>query len=121
MDKDIERERAVRPEDLSPLLLARLNAGDVEGAVSLYEPEAVLALPEGRTATGTGQIRDALARLVADRPVFQPGIQQPTLRQDGLALTSSHLRNGNVAVEVARCQPDGTWLWVLDQPNVTGR
>jgi hypothetical protein len=23
-------------------------------------------------------------------------------------------------VEVARRQPDGTWLWVLDQPNILG-
>jgi hypothetical protein len=29
------------------------------------------------------------------------------------------LANGVVTVEVARRQADGTWLWVIDQPNVT--
>jgi hypothetical protein len=28
------------------------------------------------------------------------------------------LANGAVTVEVARRQPDRTWLWVIDQPNV---
>jgi len=27
---------------------------------------------------------------------------------------------GDVEGLVARRQPDGTWLWVLDQPNITG-
>jgi hypothetical protein len=28
------------------------------------------------------------------------------------------VRGGNATVEVARCQPDGTWLWLIDQPSV---
>src|SRR5690606_36068996 len=112
------RERPSQPEDLSRLILERLNAGDVDGLVALYEPDAVLALPGGRTATGAREIRAAYERLVADQPSFQPGVQQPSLRSGDLALTSSRLPNGSVTVEVARLQLDGTWLWVLDQPNV---
>jgi len=26
--------------------------------------------------------------------------------------------SGNATVEVARRQPDGTWLWLIDQPSV---
>ena len=36
------------------------------------------------------------------------------------ALTSTRLPGGGATVEVARRQPDGTWLWVLDQPNILG-
>jgi ketosteroid isomerase-like protein len=111
-------ERAVRPESLSRLILERLNAGDVDGLTALYEPNAVLALPDGEIATGSDEIRRAYERLVADRPMFEPGIQQPTLVSGDLALTSTRLANGAVTVEVARRQPDGTWLWVIDQPNV---
>ncbi|WP_192809216.1 hypothetical protein [Actinomadura montaniterrae] len=32
------------PDDLSRLVVERLNAGDVDGLVALYEPDAVLAL-----------------------------------------------------------------------------
>ena len=120
MDDDTLRERATQPEELSRLIVERLNAGDVDGLVELYEPDAVLALPDGKVAAGAEEIRKAYERLVAGRPTFAPGTQRPTLRCGELALTSSRLANGLVTVEVARRQPDGTWLWVLDQPDVVG-
>lgn len=55
---------------------------------------------------------------MAGGPTFAPGTQRPTLRCGDLALTSSRLANGVITVEVTRRQPDGTWLWVLDQPDV---
>jgi ketosteroid isomerase-like protein len=113
-----DAERATHAEDLSRLIVARLNAGDVDGLVALYEPRAVLALPDGRIATGSDEIRRAYERLVADRRQFEPGTQRPTLHSGDLALTSSRLAAGVVTVEVARRQADGTWLWVIDQPNV---
>ena len=117
---DADRERAAQPEELSRFILERLNAGDVDGLVALYEPDAVLALPDGQVATGAEEIRKAYERMVTGRPIFAPGTQRPTLRCGDLALTSSRLANGVVTVEVARRQPDGTWLWVLDQPDVVG-
>jgi ketosteroid isomerase-like protein len=113
-----DAERAIHPEDLSRLIVERLNAGNVDGLVALYEPDAVLALPDGQVATGSDEIRRAYERLLADRPEFGPGIQRPTLHSGDLALTSSRLANGVATVEVARRQADGTWLWVIDQPNV---
>jgi ketosteroid isomerase-like protein len=113
-------ERATQPEDLSRLIVERLNAGDVEGLVALYAPDAALALPNGQIATGTREIRQAYEHLVADRPTFAPGQQQPTLHAGDLALTSVRLVDGGVTVEVARRQPDGTWLWVIDHPSLVG-
>jgi ketosteroid isomerase-like protein len=114
------RERAGQPEDLSRLIVERLNAGDVDGLVALYEPDAVLALSNGQVATGAREIRQAYEHLVADRPAFAPGQQLPTLHAGDLALTSVRLAGGGVTVEVARRQPDGTWLWVIDNPSVVG-
>ena len=36
----------------------------------------------------------------------------------GLALTSTRLPDGNVTAEVARQQPDGTWLWIIDRYTI---
>ncbi|MFC5184529.1 YybH family protein [Actinomadura harenae] len=119
MSSDV-RTRAARPEDLSRFIVERLNAGDVEGLVALYEPGAVLALPNGQVATGRAEIRQAYEHLVADKPTFAPGQQQPTLQNGDLALTSVRLADGGVTVEVARRQPDGTWLWAIDQPSLLG-
>jgi ketosteroid isomerase-like protein len=120
MGDETMHEPAAQPEELSPLLVDRLNAGDVDGLVALYEPEAVLALPGGGVAAGTSEIRKAYERIVADRPIVAPGVPRPTLRAGDLALTSSRLTDGTVTVEVARRQQDGTWRWVLDQPDVLG-
>ncbi len=109
-------EAAAQPEDLGRLFFARANAGDVDGVVALYEPDAVLAGPDGRMARGTAAIREVYARLLADRPGFT-GEVRPPLRVADLALTSSRFSGGATA-EVARRQADGTWRWVIDQPRV---
>ena len=114
-----QREAACNPEDLARFFMVRANAGDVEGLVSLYEPGAILACPDGQLAVGTDAIRRFYSRLLADRPTFQEGEQSPPLRNGNVALTSSRLKNGAVTAEIARQQPDGTWLWAVDQPSVS--
>jgi ketosteroid isomerase-like protein len=118
MDGGQTWEPALDPEDLARFFVSRANAGDVEGLVALYEPDAVLAGPEGQTLVGTEAIRGFYAELLADRPRFDPGEQRPVLRRGDLALTSSRLANGTVTAEVARRRADGTWLWAIDQPAV---
>jgi len=109
-------KRALQPEDLDELFLARANAGDVDGVVDLYEPHAVLAFPPGRLAVGKQAIREVYAELLAGRPKFTGQIR-PAIRHGDIAMTAT-TRAGNATVEVARRQPDGTWLWMIDQPSV---
>jgi hypothetical protein len=79
-----------------------------------------MAFPPGQVTVGSRAIRQVSERLLADRPTFTAGEQRPALRNGGLALTSTRLAGGGATVEVARRQPDGTWLWAIDQPNVLG-
>ena len=120
MDEGTRHEPARDPEDLSRFVVERLNAGEVDGLVALYEPDAVMALPNGGTATGAEEIRAAYEHFVAGQPGVVRGDQQATLRWGDLALTSSRLPDGTITVEVARQQADGTWLWVIDQPSING-
>jgi uncharacterized protein (TIGR02246 family) len=116
------------PDDLGRLFLQRANAGDVDGVVALYEPGAVLAGPSGQLTTGSAAIRAVYQQLLADRPAFT-GDVQPAIRLGDLALTSTRFDITTTAggrttttrtatTEIARRQPDGTWLWAVDQPNV---
>ena len=114
----MDAERALAPEDLDRLFLERANAGDVEGVVALYEADAAFAFAPGQVAVGREAIRRVYAELFKRPPVFT-GVIQPTIRNGDIAVTST-TRAGNATVEVARRQPDGTWLWVIDQPNVMG-
>lgn len=118
VETSTDRERAREPNDIAKLLLARMNAGDIDGVVALYEPDAVLALPDGTVAAGSQAIRTFFEKALAGRPTIAPGQQRPALISGDLALTSTRTAGGTVTAEVARRQPDGSWLWVADQPNV---
>ncbi|QIS07411.1 hypothetical protein F5X71_14075 [Nocardia brasiliensis] len=107
---------ATEPNDLGRYFIERVNAGDVDGLVALYEPDAVLAFPPGNVATGHAEIRKVLAQFVAAAPQLSPGRQHPALVSGDLALTATTLTTGEVTAEVARRQPDGSWLLVVDQP-----
>jgi ketosteroid isomerase-like protein len=61
--------------------------------VALYEDRAVLASPPGQQTVGIDAIRVFYERLLAI-----------TVRA--------------ATAEIARRQPDDTWLWIIDQPNI---
>ena len=111
------RESAMEPEELDRLFLERANAQDVDGVVALYEPDAVMSSTRG-PLRGTAAIRLFYQDLLSDPPFFAGDIQ-PALRHGGVALTSTRFAGGATA-EIARLQPDGSWLWIVDQPNVAG-
>ena len=107
---------AAEPNALGTYFIERANAGDVEGLVALYEPNAVLAFPPGNLATGHAEIREVYQQFIAAAPVLSPGRQHPALVSGDLALTATTLTTGEVTAEIARRQPDGSWLWAVDEP-----
>ncbi len=109
------RTPAKHPNDLELLFVERANAGDVDGLVALYEPNATLVCDDGEVFQGLAQIRKFFIQFLANRPRLGPSVQAPARCSGELALTSSRLSNGDITAEVARRQPDGTWLWVVDQ------
>ncbi|MGZ4386579.1 MAG: YybH family protein [Gaiellaceae bacterium] len=110
--------RAAEPEDLARLFVERANARDAEGLAALYEPDAVLAFPPGRTTEGRDAIRAVGEQMVARGLRFELEEALPTLRNGDLALTSTYRRDGNgVRVQLARSQPDGSWLRIIDRPE----
>ncbi|MFI6170675.1 YybH family protein [Nocardia sp. NPDC051052] len=109
---------ATEPNDLGKYFIERANAGDVDGLVALYEPDAVLAFPPGSQATGHAEIRKVYEQFLATAPVLAPGRQHPALVSGDLALIATTLTTGEVTVEIARRQPDGSWLLVIDQPTL---
>ena len=96
----------------------RANTGDAAGVAALYEEDAVMAYPPGSQTRGREAIRAFRAKVLSDAPHFQPEPPLPTLLSGDLALTSTPPGDGAGArAQVARRQPDGSWLRVLDQPE----
>lgn len=85
--------------------------------MALYEPAAMLALPGAEVAIGSEAIRNAYERLLATGRTSTAEAQLPALVNGDLALTSTRIPAGATA-EIARRQRDGTWLWMIDRPNV---
>jgi ketosteroid isomerase-like protein len=116
-----QRPLAYDPQHLECLLVSRENAGDVDGMIALYEPQAVLDSGEGQLICGRERIREFYSELVAAGRKFEMGEQRAAMVSGELALTSTLLPDGTVTAEVARRQNDGTWLWVIDRFSISSQ
>lgn len=57
--------RIERLEDAGQMIQDTFNAGDLDGLVSLFEPEAVLVPAPGQVAAGSDAIREAFTGFLA--------------------------------------------------------
>jgi uncharacterized protein (TIGR02246 family) len=116
------------PEQLHVHFEDAFNRQDLDSIVALYEPDAVLA-SVGGPVRGAGAIREAYRGYLAVRPT----IELKTLgvnRAGDLALLhgkwilqgtgpdGGQIRREGRNTEVARLQPNGRWLFVIDNPSV---
>jgi uncharacterized protein (TIGR02246 family) len=120
---------ASSPHHLMSLFAERAAAGDVDGLLALYEPEAVFEPQLGTVLRGSDQIRTALTGFAALRPVIEYTGTTDCVIVDGVALVANHWsmtghlpdgtphREAGVSADVLRRQPDGSWLILIDQPR----
>jgi uncharacterized protein (TIGR02246 family) len=115
------------PEECDRLFGECLNAGDLDGLLTLYEPECRLVRRDGTVATGHAEIREVLGRLVALRPAFQTRVVSVVAREDLAVMYSDWtltatpsgappIERSGKAIEVMRRQPDGSWRVAIDDP-----
>lgn len=117
---------ASKPADASKLFEVMFAEGDLDGLMTLYEEEAVFATPHGG-ATGPTDIRailkgyiDSGADLVfKDSVDFQAGDLALVHWNWTMKLPDGKTSEGATA-EVLRRQPDGTWKFVIDNPDGAG-
>ena len=114
-----EHEKAQNPEDITRLFVERADAKDADGLAALYEEEAVMAYPPGEQTVGREAIRKLWEEALPHMPRFEPETPLATLISGDLGLTSTPSKDGSgIRTQVVRRQPDGSWLRVLDQPEL---
>ncbi len=110
------------------LFVERFNAQDADGIIELYEPNAVI-LPPGapEVASGHAGIRAVLDGILALKGKMDNTIVRVIARPD-IALLYSRwtvsgtgpdgkvVTLGGVTSDVVRRQPDGRWLFAIDNP-----
>lgn len=123
---------ATTPEDVDRLFGERVNAGDLDGLVALYEPDATLVTQDAGTLRGRAAIREYLSGLTAMKATIDMGTSRVVPAGTDLAVVHHDwqatitMPDGQQttltgkATEVVRRQPDGTWLFALDDPDMRG-
>ncbi len=114
---------AREPTELAMLFVSRFASGDLPGLVALYEAGALMPTNYG-TATGTERIHEVLkgyinsgARLQFKRAIaFEAGDVALIQNEWTMQLADGKQLSG-ITAEVARRQPDGTWLYLINSPD----
>ena len=115
------------PIDTVNELSSAINRGDVETALKLYEPDAVLMAQPGQLARGSTELRAALEQFTALKPTLRTQAQSVvevadialyigrwTLR--GTDPSGRAIAMGGESSDILRKQPNGGWLIAIDNP-----
>lgn len=118
--------QAMSPEDICGLFQRAMAEGDLDAALSLYDPEAVIVNQSGEAAQGRQSLRQELAPLAAMKARFDFSIKQIAQAGD-IALVHVEWTVAGpqpmrvYAIEISRRQPDGSWRWLIGDPHTVGK
>ena len=119
---------AKSPKEAHGLFVEYFNEGDLEKIISLYEPNATLVMMGG-PVQGHDAIRKAMGMFLSFKGHMELHVDK-IFQTDDVALlfsswtlTGTDPEDGSPRVtsgqtsDVVRRQPDGSWLFVIDNPE----
>ncbi|KFU75801.1 conserved hypothetical protein [Amycolatopsis lurida] len=116
------------PGDLHRLFIDAVNAHDLDAVMALFEPDPVGVDLDGNTLHGGAAMREFLGGFLSVTRRLEGQTRKVILAGD-LALISSNWRaviatpagssvtSEGTTAEVARRQADGTWRFLIDDPQ----
>lgn len=115
------------PIDTVNQLVDALNRRDLEAALVLYEPDAVLVAQPGQPARGSTELSAALGRFIELKPTLRSHAQE-VVELDDIALymgrwtlqgtdaSGQAVTMRGESSDILRRQRDGRWLIAIDNP-----
>lgn len=115
------------PEQVLQSIVDGINTGNLDGLMSLYEPEAAFAAQPGSLAHGLAGVRQSLAAFIGMKGKLDLRVTR-VLEAGGLALVTGVWSFAGTApdgvpvtltghnADVLRRQADGSWRFVIDNP-----
>ena len=120
---------AATPQEMVSAWEQMISAGDIEGVLGFYPPDAVAVLPkdQGGPARGRDAVRQVLDQFLALKPTFEIVLNRSTeagevalivgdWRLQGTDPDGNPLTMDGRFRDVLHRQPDGTWLIAIDNP-----
>ena len=115
------------PLEVVTQLVKAMNRGELESALGLFEPGASFVIRPGVVVSGTLAIRQALAEFMAVKPTLTIEAQQIVEAGDvaqycarwnirGTDPAGNAVHMSGRSSSILRCQFNGTWLFLLDNP-----
>ena len=114
------------PEDICRRFKLAMADGDLDAVLAVYDPEAVIVNRSGEVLKGRAGLKQELAPLVAAKPRFDYDIRLIAEGGDIALMHTAWTVSGPEtlqvhAIEVARRQADGSWLWLIGDPFTVNR
>jgi ketosteroid isomerase-like protein len=123
--------QASTPDEVCRLIGEAITSGDMDAALTLYEPDATFAMPAGfgeGSVTGQDGLREAFSGFMAMSPELKVNAEKTLLSGDTAMVTGNWTLKGRDPegndidasgrfADVVRRQPDGSWQYVIDNPN----
>ena len=116
------RNAGVELSAIHPSVEAGVNQQDLDGLMALYADDASMVLLDGTLATGADAIREQWAGIIALgatmtlRSRYAVEVGDLAVLSNEWVLQVGDERMSAVTAEVARRQPGGGWLYVIDHP-----
>ena len=124
---------AQKPEECALLLIKALEQGDLDAAVAMYESNATFVVSTDQMVTGQAAIREVMQGFIAAKATFNVEAVTAVPSSDG-SVAVTRVKGSSTSpgpdgqpvttplhsVEVVRKQPDGTWLFIIDDPSGDG-
>ena len=116
---------AMRPEQLCDLVAAAVGDGDLDAAVSYYEPDALVAVTSAPHATGLAAITRMLSRSIDAKLAYSVTIEECLVtgrlalmvgrwHTDGLGSEGNRETASGTLTSIARRGTDGGWRVVVE-------
>jgi ketosteroid isomerase-like protein len=116
---------ANEPQQLHELFAKFFNSQDVDGLLSLYEPDGAMLIGADQVTRGINELRQGFAAMVSMGMTIEFGDREIAVEVGELALSHGSWKfiaqDGTVVTEartaeVCRRGEDGVWRYVLDNP-----
>ena len=119
------RKQALFPHQIVERVAEFISAGDMEGVVSMFDPECAIAMdPDGEPLVGHDAVRKVFNDFVAERMTLQGEVSGEMINGDTALLQGNwrildgqgNTMMGGESSEVAKRNANGGWVYYIDCP-----